>query len=387
MADVADFGNSKFHIRVEYTYETKDKVNARYFVNGHLAAEAQNVKHTTGSFSTANTNIIQVVTKAQGKGDANRVDVVVSNMTVSHSKEMEKPADLDYLTASVVFKRLDLQHVRGNLPLITEFTAKSGITYPLTWKADNPELVSSDGKVNRHPTETKATTLTVSSDGKRLWSVTVVLDPLSVQEQESSANVDAAFSASPIVVDGILDEEGWRMSGRVLTADKQLFAEYGFQWNQTHLFAAVDFAGEVSKLELKLGDKIFTLEGGKLLENGAVVESAKVAVEKGTVEMAIPVGLLGLGDKVKEYGKTLELSVKAGDFTGAGKKLTLSNIDWFVTDNRYHEAPVAGTKSTDVQHGVTQIENGWRLYDQHGIWVVTPPVCAVMFCFRRIRSI
>lgn len=367
MADVKDFGNSKFHIRVEYTYKSKDQVSARYFVNGYLAAEAQDVKYIGGSFSTANTNIIQAVAKSTSKTSDGRVDVVLSNMTVSHPKEMEKPADLDYLTSAVVFQRMDLQHVRNDLPLITSFTARSGITYPLTWVSDNPELVTPEGKVNRHPTETKATTLTVKSGDEHLWSVMVVLDPLTVQEQESSPNVDAAFSASEIVIDGILDEEGWRMSGRVLTEGKQLFAEYGFQWNQTHLFAAVDFIGAVDTVELKLGDKTFTVENGKLLEGGKAVNGAKIAVENGAEEMAIPVSALGLGEKISQYGKTMELSVKAGGLTGAGKKLTLSNIDWFVTDNRYHAAPVSGTKSTDVQHGVTQLENGWRMYDQHGV--------------------
>ncbi|MBQ3147250.1 MAG: exo-alpha-sialidase [Oscillospiraceae bacterium] len=367
MANVKDFGNNKFHVRVEYTYESKDEVNARYFVNGYLAAEASNVKHTNGSFSTANTNIIQVVAKALGKTEMDRVDAVVSNFTVSHPKEMVKPADLDYFTQDLVFPRMDLQHIRNDISLPTSFTAKSGITYPLTWTSDHPELVTAEGRVNRHPTERKSVTLSVRSGEQYLWSVLLVLDPLTVQEQESPANVDAAFSASEIVIDGSLDEEGWRMSGRVLTAEKQLFAEYGFQWNQTQLFAAVDFVGEAAALELKLGAKTFTVKDGKLLQGGNAVTGAQIAVQGGVVELAIPVSALGFGDKLSEYGKTMELSVKAGDLLGGGKKLTLTNIDWFVTDNRFHEAPYSGTKSTDVQHGVAQLENGWHMFDQYGV--------------------
>lgn len=367
MADIVDFGSNKFHVRVEYTYESKDMVNARYFVNGYLAAEAKNVKHTTGTFSTANTNIIQVVAKALDKNESDRVEAVVSNITVSHPKEMIKPADLDYFTQAVAFGRVDLQHVRNNLSLPTTFTAKNGNTYPLTWTSDKPELLSNDGKVNRHPTERKTVNLTVKSGDQYLWTAMLVLDPLTIQEQESPAHVDAAFSASPVVIDGLLDEEGWRMSGRVLTEEKQLFAEYGFQWNQTHLFAAVDFAADPASLELKLGDKTFTVENGKLLEGGNAVAGAQLVAENDIVEMSIPMSVLGLGEKLDEYGKTLALSVKTGNLVGGGKNLTLSNIDWFVTDNRYHEAPVSGTKSTDVQHGVTQIENGWRLFDQFGI--------------------
>ena len=364
-ADVQASPNNRYHLRVEYSYAADGSVSAKYFVNGMAVAEGVNVKYINGNYATKDTNIIQVVTKAADATPENRVNVVVANLSVAKPQTLEKPTDLDALTPEYIFGRVDLTNVQTNLPLIAEFTGKSGKSYPLTWVIEDTSILAADGKVTRHATEAKSTNVTLKADGMELWTVKVTIAPLTVQEQESSANVDAAFSASAITVDGVLNEEGWRMSGRILNTAKQLVAEYGFQWNQTKLFAAVDFVGDVDALALTLNGKAFAVENGKLKLAGAEVSGAEIAVNDGVVEIAIPMSVLGLGEKITDYGVSMSITVKAGAFTGAGKTLALTGIDWFVTDNREHAAPVGGNKSTDAQHGVTQIENGWRLFDRY----------------------
>jgi len=367
---LAETPSSDYHVRVEYSYASDGSVSAVYFVNGVMIAEGRNVKATTSTnFSATTGNFIMVLAAGTASADEYKtvkekeLRAVFSNMSVSKPQPLEKPTDLEPLTPEYVFGRIDLDHVRSDLPLPATFTGKSGTVYDLEWVIGDTDLVSTAGKVNRPESAAKSTTITLKVDGNELWTVTVTVDPMSFTDQPSPENVDAAFSASTITVDGVLSEEGWRMSGRVLTNAKILLAEYGFQWNQTTLFAAVDFAGDAQNLSLTLNGKTFTVESGKLMLNGAEVTGAVVAVKDGIVEISVPMSAVGMGDKVSEYGKSMDMTVNAGGFTGAGKKLALTSIDWFATDNREHEAPVSGTKSTDDEHGVSQLENGWRLYD------------------------
>ncbi len=367
----------KYHLRIEYSYTAgsaglaendtpnNDKVAARYFVNGILVAEAGNVKRN-GSYGVANPNTIMLLSQNltnQMTTDAESTNVVVSKLSVGKPQELEKPTDLEDLTPEYIFGRIDLNHVRTKLSLVAEFVGESGTTYPLTWVIGDETVVAADGKVTRHETEAKSTTITLKVEDQELWTVTVTVDPLSAVDQASPENADAAFSASQIVIDGSLSEEGWRMGGRVLDDKDVIFAEYGFQWNQTTLFAAVDFADDLGALVLNLNGKEFTLADGKLLLGGVEVTEATVAVKGGTVEIAVPMQSLGMGEKISEYGKSMDVTVKAGTFTGAIKKLGLSGVDYFATDNREHAAPTSGMKSNDAEHGIDILENGYRLYD------------------------
>ena len=186
-------------------------------------------------------------------------------------------------------------------------------------------------------------------------------------EYESPENVDAAFSTAAITIDGVLKEEGWRMSGRVLDGSKKLYAEYAFQWDQSYLYVAVDFAQDVTALTLTLNGKTFTVKNGSL-STGNWLDRFYVTykVNGDIVEMRIPMSRLNMGSKVSAYGKSMAMSVKVGSYTGNGKTLHLSNIDWFVTESRDHRAPYVGITSNDAYHGVQKLENGYRLYDLFG---------------------
>ena len=370
------------HLRIEYAYgeateestatndTTNDNVTAKYFIDGKLVATSASAKFMDGDASGKANHLVHFNAISTGSStnedETIRVDVTVANLNVSHIQSLKTDAER-FLTPEYIFGRIDLNHVRYDLPLISEFTARDATVYPLTWVIGDEALVSTSGKITRHATEVKSTTITLKVGEKELWTVTVTLDPLSAhQEQASAENVDAAFSKSDIVIDGLLSEEGWRMAGRVLTVDKQLVAEYGFQWNQTHLFAAIDFTGTFGSVELKLNGKTFTIEEGKLKLGNEVVVNAEIVVKNGIAEIAIPLQVLGLGDKISEYGKSMEMSIKASGFAGAGKNLALTGIDWFSTDNRDHAAPTYAVKETDEHHGVQQLENGWRLFDLYG---------------------
>jgi len=186
-------------------------------------------------------------------------------------------------------------------------------------------------------------------------------------EYESPENVDAAFSTAAITIDGVLKEEGWRMSGRVLDGSKKLYAEYAFQWDQSYLYVAVDFAQDVTALTLTLNGKTFTVKNGSL-STGNWLDRFYVTykVNGDIVEMRIPMSRLNMGSKVSAYGKSMPMSVKVGSYTGNGKTLHLSNIDWFATENRNHQAPGCSIVSNDSYHGVQKLENGYRLYDLFG---------------------
>ena len=363
---VEDYGTGRYHLRVEYFYYSNDDVTAKYFVNGMLVAESLDAKEiaANGYFATSGSNVIQIF--AYGT-DTGAVDAEVTNLSVSQNRNMEIPEPLDALTKNEIFGRLDLNHIQNDLNLPKEFVTINGDRFQLTWISSDPSVVTSEGKVTRPLEETATATLTVIVDDEEVWSVTIKVDPMSLWESESPAYVDAAFSKAPIVIDGVLDEEGWRMSGRVLDNKKQLYAEYGFQWTQTHLYIAVEYLVKLDTLSLKLNGRYYTVQNGKLYRGGENVGGSSLIVTNGNImELRIPLNVLGLSSKVNTYGISMPMSLKAGPYVGGGKTLTLSSIDWFVTENRNHSAVNASPKSTDAYHGVQRLVNGYRLFDLYG---------------------
>ena len=363
---VEDYGTGKYHLRIEYFYYTNNEVSAKYYVNGMLVAETLDAKEVASNndFSTGTANNIQGVAFGTDEG---HVDVVISNLSVTHNRELEAPEPLDALTKDEVFGKLDLNHVQNDLNLPKEFVTVNGERFDLVWTTSDSSVITNEGKVTR-PLEDPATvTLTVVVDGKELWSVTVKVDPMSLEEFESAENVDAAFSKDPIVIDGVLEEQGWRMGGRVLDKNKQLYAEYGFQWTQTHLYIAVEYIRNLDTLSFKLNGRYYTVQNGKLYRGGVNVGgSTLIATNGNVIELRIPLSVLGLPSNINYYGVNMPMSIKAGPYVGNGKVLTLSGISWFVTGNREHEPVGAGISSNDAYHGIQKLINGYRLYDLYG---------------------
>ena len=366
---VDDFGTSNYHLRIEYEYQTNDDVYAKYYVNGLLVAESydakQIIKEGDGPYGTSGTCRMQVMAYATADG---AIDAVVSDLSVSKNRYMDNPDPRDEITKDAIFGVLDLNHIQKDLNLPTEFVTVNGERFELTWRTSNASAVTKEGKVTRPLENAASAKLTVVVDGDELWSVTVKVDPMSLEEAESPENVDAAFSKAPIVIDGILDDEGWRMSGRALDRNKQVFAEYGFQWTQSYLYIAVEYLNGVNTLSLKLNDRYFTLKDGKLYRGGENVggSGALVVTNGDVVEMRIPLSVLGLPSKITSYGYSIPVSVKAGPYVGNSKTLRLSNIDWVVTANRNHETLGETLKSTDSYHGTQRLANGYRMFDLYG---------------------
>ena len=363
---VEDYGTGVYHMRVELYYYTNNDVSAKYYVNGMLVAEILDAKEAdpSRSFATASPNMVQIL--GMGTEDGH-VDAVISNFSVTRNKEIEVPGPMDVLTKDEFFGNLDLNHVQQDLELPKEFVTVNGERFDLVWSTSDSSVVTSDGKVTRPLEEATSATLSLIVDGETLWTVTIKVDPLSLEESESPEFVDAAFTKAPIVVDGILDEEGWRMSGRVLDKNKQLFAEYGFQWTQTHLYIGVGYLGKPDTLSFKLNGRYFTVQDGKLYRGGQNVGGSTLIATNGKcMEIRIPLNVLGLPNNINYYGVQIPMSIKAGPYVGNGKTLTLSNIDWFATGNRYREVVGATVKNNDAYHGVQKLINGYRLYDLYG---------------------
>ncbi len=366
---VDDFGTSNYHLRIEYDYQTNDDVYARYYVNGLMVAESydakQIIKEGDGPYGTSGTCRMQVMAYATADG---AIDAVVSDLSISKNRYMENPDPRDEITKDAIFGTQDLNHVQKDLNLPKEFVTINGERFQLTWKTSNASAVTKEGKVTRSLEDTTSAKLTVVVDGDELWSVTVKVDPMNKEEAESPENVDAAFSKAPIVIDGILDDEGWRMSGRALDRNKQVYAEYGFQWTQSYLYVAVEYLNGLDTLSLKLNNRYFTLKDGKLYRGGEDVggSGALVVTNGDVVEMRIPLSVLGLPSKIDSYGYSIPVSVKAGPYVGNSKNLRLSNIDWVITVNRNQETLGETMKSTDAYHGTQRLDNGYRMFDLYG---------------------
>jgi len=363
---VEDYGTGVYHMRVELYYYTNNDVAAKYYVNGMLVVDILDAKEVdpSRSFGSTSENIVQILAYGTEEG---HVDAVVSNFSVTRNKEIEVPGPLDNLTKEEIFGNIDFNHIQQDLELPKEFVTVNGERFDLVWTTSDSSVVTSEGKITRPLEETTSATLSLIVDGETLWSVTVKVDPLSLEESESPEFVDAAFTKAPIVVDGILDEEGWRMSGRVLDKNKQLYAEYSFQWTQTHLYIGVGYLAKLDTLSFKLSGRYFTVQDGKLYRGGENVGGSTLIATNGKcMEIRIPLSVLGLPNNINYYGVQIPMSIKTGPYVGNGKTLTLSNIDWFMTGNRYRAAVVGNMKSTDAYHGVQTLVNGYRLYDLYG---------------------
>ena len=362
-----DFGTKNYHIRVEYEYHTNDDVSAKYYVNGLLLAESYDAKEIaeTGIFSTSTNTRIQIVAYSTDEG---HVDAVVSDLSVAKTRDMENPDPREEITKETIFGVLDLNHVQKDLVLPAEYVTISGERFALTWLTSDSSVVTDQGKVTRLEENVASAVLTLIVGGEEWWDVTIKVDPMSLEEFASPEDVDAAFSKSPIVIDGILDDEGWRMSGRVLDKNKQIYAEYGFQWTQSFLYIAVEYLDGIDSLSLKLNGRYFTLKDGKLCRGGEDVggSGALVVTNGNVVELRLPLSALGLPGKVSSYNYSMPMSLKAGPYVGSGKVLRLSNIDWFLTTNRNQETPGEQIVTNNAYHGVQRLANGYRLFDLYG---------------------
>ena len=302
----------------------------------------------------------------------NRYDISLSHMTIGAQKVTDPATQLDPLVFDSIKGKNETQAaIYHDLELPA--SVPGPLTIPLTWTSSNPTVIGTDGKlgaVTKDESVTLTATLTNAPSRSKSFTLTVKGPEIAAA---SPARAEASFAKDGVTVDGVLTEIGWRMGGRILDRDNLLLAEYGFQWDQTHLFAAVDFVDAVGPVALTLNGHSFTVEGGKLLENGAEVAGAKLAVGDGIAELSLPLSALGLGSKLSKYDVSLPVRITANGIDGAAATLTLTDIVWFHTVNRYNSPTVSAGSQVRVAdnaavpgfQGATKYENGWRLYDLH----------------------
>ena len=86
-ADAGDAVNGQYHVRVEYLYPEdvySNDIAANFFVNGRLVATAESTKQSGGSKSSGAPLGVNIA--AYNGAEDTTVDVVVSNVSISHAK-------------------------------------------------------------------------------------------------------------------------------------------------------------------------------------------------------------------------------------------------------------------------------------------------------------
>ncbi|MBQ3146955.1 MAG: metallophosphoesterase [Oscillospiraceae bacterium] len=86
-ADAGDAVNGQYHVRVEYIYPENvysNDIAANFFVNGRLVATAESTKQSGGSKSSGAPLGVNIA--AYNGAEDTTVDVVVSNVSISHAK-------------------------------------------------------------------------------------------------------------------------------------------------------------------------------------------------------------------------------------------------------------------------------------------------------------
>ncbi len=300
----------------------------------------------------------------------NEFDITVSHLTIGAQKVMDPATQLNPLNFNTIKGENESQAAIYH-DLVLPDSVPGPLTIPLTWSSSNPAVIGTDGKlgeVTKDETVTLTARLTNDPTKTKSFTVTVKGPETGVA---SSTYADAAFAQTAVTIDGVPTETGWRMGGRILSENGLLMAEYGFQWNQTHLFAAVDFVESVAPVILTFNGHTFTVENGKVLENGAEVVGAKLAVGDSALELSLPFGAIGMGNKISKYDVTLPIHVNVNGIDGAARQLTLTDTVWFMSINRNNspsassgsQIRVTGHSAVAGFQGATKYENGWRMFD------------------------
>ena len=300
----------------------------------------------------------------------NELDITVSDMTIGAKKVMDPAALMNALTFDVIKGINGTQSaIFADLDLVKSIPGP--LTVPLTWTSSNPSIISPDGKV-ADVTRDEAVTLTVKlTDNPTLSKTFDLTVKAPTASYASPTRAEASFAKPAVTMDGVLTEMGWRMGGRILGQNNMMAAEYGFQWNQTHLFTAIHCANGIAPVALTFNGHTFTVANSKVTKGGADVADAKVAVKGNTMELAIPFNAMGMGSKITSYDKSMPIHVTVNGIDGPANTLTLTDTVWFSSINRNNspkystasQVKVTGNNAVPGYQGATKLENGWRIYD------------------------
>ena len=278
VADEVAIGTAEnFHVRVEYVYGTGKEVTANYYINGVLVLEraaSRLVSSDTQSFafSTPGLNNMQVYAGVQSgkQSDTNKVVATISNMSYGHTQ----PSLVEDLTVNV--EQVEQQ--------INEIGA-----------------VTMDRKGYIESTLARFESLSPTAQ-KLVKNADVLMDAVNQLKVLENSFLHAAFAATPVVVDGVTDEEFFR---RNLALGN---TKFGAAWDSEYLY--LYFADTAAP----------TVD--KLVINNVTVDTTGTA---GTAAREIKIALADLG--ITNLNDTYPVSIQIGSKSWSGK-LALDPVDF-----------------------------------------------------------
>ena len=180
----------------------------------------------------------------------------------------------------------------------------------------------------------------------------------------SPARILSAYTAEAVAVDGSLADEGWLLNINVLDENNILKGKAGSQWDENKLYLAIDLRSAESA-QLTVNEKNLTVDN-----HGSVttqLTGITTTANDGVVEIAIPLSQLGV--VLYDYGTEIPISIAFGTGSYSGT-IFLSEIDWFMAENKEHPVTITdkgstalGSQPANENQGVVAIEDGWQMFD------------------------
>ncbi len=309
------------------------------YVDGRLIGTYADVTYEA-AYQGSDIIALNYQAQAEGQAKIQISDVVLSRYGYSSIKEEA--------TASAVFGGEIPVMVEDDLSFPVVFNSAYLGTLPLTWSTSDENFISANGTVTR-PTGKDDQKVDISAaivGGKKLWTIT---STVKAADTPSPETINAAFTSTPITVDGIIQEKSWILNTSVIYAGREI-GRFGVQWDLNNLYLAIE-TDDISNAALKLGINTVDLSKSNKATSGSITE--------------IEIPLSELGVEIADYNETIAVELVLGEGTYSGR-IVLTSVDWFDTDNAEHRfVTLTNTTNGTVNQGIQKLEDGYYLYDHY----------------------
>ena len=185
---------------------------------------------------------------------------------------------------------------------------------------------------------------------------TAVEDDEIILSAPSGKCLQAAFRSTPGVIDGILKEQDWTLSGVIGSG-----AVFGALWDKQSVIIGVYNPNQASVS--------VTLNGVAITGSPATVRSSATYAEYG-----VPHGMIG--SYATEYGCQVSAVIQVGSNVWNGT-IVFSSTSWFATETQLRKLGSAGWRSEQLAlvdsdgapvsgyQGVSRTGDGWHFYDKY----------------------